>query len=59
MTRKHYKAIAEVIDGATLVNKPNRLKKKALIEGLCSVFYSDNNRFQRGLFEHACKESVN
>ena len=53
-TRRHYKAIAEVIadawnDGSGV------LDREALLNGLSRYFKSDNPRFDRGRFYRACE----
>ena len=68
MTKKHYKAIAQVIknnsqtmvdeksfstqEGDTLTDWVN---KDRLINDLCDMFKQDNNLFNRDKFKEACK----
>lgn len=56
MTRKHYRAIAEVIR-QTADNSPTfmeRARVREIAEGLASVLAADNPRFQRSRFLEAC-----
>lgn len=46
-SRKHYRKVAEIIRGANT--------RKELVDGLATMFKTDNSRFDRELFETACE----
>lgn len=58
MTRKHFEAIAQRINGAThvtlLKNKRPTVDKLQLVEMLASYFQFENPRFDRARFLDAC-----
>ena len=57
LSRKHYKAIAQVIKDRTINNVPPLLiDKDDLINDLCVVFARDNGLFSRSRFVSACKD---
>ena len=57
MTKKHYKAIAQVIKNSTIIFKSMNkqvINKNELINDLCDIFKQDNNRFDYDRFINAC-----
>ena len=54
MTKKHYKAIAQVIKDNTTLTNEVKLYKLDLISDLCKYFKKDNNRFDCDRFISAC-----
>jgi len=55
MTRKHYKALAQEIAGATEVGNGYAMNKEHFITGLCRVLQADNELFDEKKFREACK----
>ena len=57
MTKKHYKAIAQVIKNSTIIFKSMNkqvINKNELINDLCVMFKQDNNLFNSDTFKDAC-----
>ena len=53
MTKKHFKAIAKIINEATS-GHPNEINKLELIDELINYFASINHNFMGSKFYHAC-----
>ena len=59
MTRKHYVAIAAIINADTIrdgTGKWNAVDKTDLINDLCAFFKRDNSKFNPATFRDACDE---
>ena len=55
MTRTHFKSIANIIDGNSLMDDKH-INKVELVNSLCDYFECVNDRFNRDLFISACNE---
>ena len=57
LSRKYYKMIAGTIKDCTIINRRDitYIDKDLLVNDLCEYFKQDNNMFNRGMFEDACK----
>ena len=59
MTRKHYIAIAAIINADTMrdgTGKWNAVDKTDLVNDLCVFFIKDNPKFTPAAFRYACDE---
>ena len=61
MTKKHYEAIAEVINNEIRPYGVNAVSQMTydIIDGLCDYFQTDNPNFNRELFLEACGDKRN
>ena len=57
LSRKYYRLIAQAIADSTIINRRDitYIDKDLLVNDLCEYFKQDNNMFNRGRFEDACK----
>tara|TARA_R100000808_G_scaffold284_1_gene1691 strand:+ start:1032 stop:1262 length:231 start_codon:yes stop_codon:yes gene_type:complete len=55
MTRKHFKAIARIVDNNSLMDD-KYVVKNSLVSDLCDYFECINDRFDRDLFVSACND---
>ena len=61
MTRKDFKAIANIINNNTIIENDEKtlvLNKFRLINDLCVVFKSLNSRFNKQRFVDACNDNL-
>ena len=57
LSRKHYKAIAEIIrTNYAVSSEPVKFVLRDMTDQLCQYFESDNPRFDRQRFIDACNE---
>ena len=54
MTKKHFKAIAEVINSIDSEHNSSALYKSILVSRLCVLFSRENERFSNSKFRDAC-----
>ena len=55
MTKKHFKAVANIIARATIVQERTKLDKDYVVEQLGNYFANNNPRFDRNKFYTACE----
>ncbi len=58
MTRKHFEAIAKIVEGSTHANDSESINKKYLVGMMCEYFELINNRFDGEKFVKACSIDI-